>query len=164
MDELLAAVNHQLSRQADRKTSLEQRAITVITTSSALATLVFTVVTAIAKIHGVERFVKEEHIWIQFGVGTFLFAALAALAVIFPVPYGDVDPDSIKELKKKSGSADSETRQRVVSEFVNNGIDDLKTAQTMNTVKSWILEFAFFFEVMAVLFLLIALVEILARV
>lgn len=138
IDDVLNEIKDQLTRQADRKTSLEQRAITVITTSSALATIVFTVVAAITKIPSVENFAKDEHIWIQIGVGLFLLAALVALGVNFPIPYGEIKPESIPPLANwvtdNRGSAD--THVGIAEKIVNNGVKDLDVWQKRNNAKA----------------------------
>lgn len=166
IDDILGEIEGQLKREADRKTSLEQRGITVITTSTALATVVFTVVVAITKISSIENFVKAEHIWILIGVGSFLVAAIGGLVVNFPIPYGEIDPDSISELagwvKKYRSSTDAHVG--AVERLVNNGVEDLKAWQKRNTAKARALFLAFFFEVLAVGFLLVALVIILAKI
>jgi hypothetical protein len=166
IDDLLDATKSELARQADRKTSLEQRGITVITTSTALATVVFTVVAAITKISSIENFVKAEHIWIQIGVGSFLLAAIVALGVNFPIPYGEIEPDSISELARwvESNRGSTDTHVGAVERLVSDGVADLKVWQSRNKIKARVLFFAFFFEVLAVGFLLVALVIILAKI
>ena len=94
VEDILSEIRGELNRQTDYKSSLEQRAVTVITTSSALATIVFTVVAVVTKIKGAENFVKSEHTWIQVGVGLFLGAAIVALLVNIPLPYRDTKPES----------------------------------------------------------------------
>lgn len=166
LDDLFSAVKDELSRQADRKSSLEQRAITVITTSSALATIVFTVVAAVTKISTVEKFVKAEHVWIQVGVGVFLLAAATALVVNIPLGYGAVDVKSFSDIAQwiTTNRDNTNTHAAVVGELVQNAIKDVALWQSRNYWKAIILEVAFFFEVVAVGFLLAALVAILARI
>lgn len=166
IDDILGEINAQLARESDRKKSLEQRAITVITTSSALATIVFTVVAAMTKIGGAENFVKEEHIWIQIGVGLFVLAAAAALVVNAPLPYGAIDADGIPNIVTwiDQNREKTSTHLAVVRRLVENGIEDLKLWQKQNLRKAIILECAFFFEVAAVGFLLVSLMVILTRI
>jgi hypothetical protein len=166
IDDILGEIEDQLKRQADRKTSLEQRGITVITTSTALATVVFTVVAAITKISSIENFVKAEHFWIQVGVGSFLLAAIGGLVVNFPIPYGEIVPETISDLADwvKSNRDSTDTHLGAVERLVNNGVGDLELWQKRNSFKAQVLFFAFFWEVLAVGFLLVALVIILAKI
>lgn len=151
-----------MDRQTQRKNSLEQRGITVITTSSVLATIVFTATATITKIHGVERFSTSEHILIAIAVAIFLCAGITALAVNIPARYGEVDPASIEGVrdfveKERNAQSQTDTHVEVTGALVDKGIDFLKIWQKKNKTKANILALAFSFEMAAVLVLLVVL-------
>lgn len=162
---VLTDLTSQLAREVARKTSLEQRAVTVITTSSVLATIVFTATAAITKTHGAANFTTTEHVLIAIAVGLFLTAGVCALVVNVPRRYYEIDTQSITDVATwvdENRASDANTYLGVTDRLVAKGIDDLKTWQDKNRMKAIVLSAAFLFEVGAVLFLLIALIKFIA--
>ena len=86
-----------LDRALDSKNSLEQRGITVVTTSGALVTLVFTVVSFVLSHVGSNAINPHAIIRgsIELAALLFVVAAFLGLAINLPVPYGAPNPQDL---------------------------------------------------------------------
>src|SRR6266566_6395743 len=71
----------------DRKKSLEQRAITVITTSGTLVTLIFALTSVISKGRTFANIVRAERIPLQTSLWLFVAASVLALVTNTPILY-----------------------------------------------------------------------------
>lgn len=83
----------------ERKKSLEQRGITVVTTASTLVTLIFTIVSFVLAHVGSSKINPHALISGSIDLATVLFvaAAVLGLAINIPVPYGAPDPRDLAE-------------------------------------------------------------------
>jgi len=163
LTQLVAILDEEISDELASKNSTEQRAITVITTSATLATLVFTIVTAITKFHGAENLFKEERIPIQIGVVAFLAAAVVGLVVNVPRRYLQINAKSYPEFWRWAGSSE-DPKALVAEEMFSRRVEELARAQRLNFQKAELLLLAFIFEVVALGFITVALFVILSRV
>lgn len=87
----LAFVNREWDRVWDTKSSLEQRAITLITASGVLVTLAFGFTAAVAKGQHFSNFTPAERIVLVISLALFASSALIALIVNQPKSYPDPD-------------------------------------------------------------------------
>jgi hypothetical protein len=87
----LAFVNQEWSRVWATKSSLEQRAITLITTSGVLVTLAFGFTAAVAKGTSFSNFDPAERAFLVVSLALFALSALVALTVNMPKGYSVPD-------------------------------------------------------------------------
>jgi len=110
--EALELVKGQWAQVWITKSSLEQRAINLITTSGVLVTLSFGFVTAVTKSHNSSNFTYSEKVVIVIALAFFAASALTALTINIPrtyqtpslwdvlgVPSGNVESDPLSRLK-----------------------------------------------------------------
>jgi hypothetical protein len=84
----LELAQKELQRQWERKTSLEQRGITVITASGVLVTLAFGFTTAVTKGHRFANFTHTERDLLAVALAFFVLAALSGLLANMPGQIG----------------------------------------------------------------------------
>lgn len=89
--EALAFVNREWDRVWDTKSSLEQRAITLITASGVLVTLAFGFTAAVAKGAHFANFTPAERVVLVVSLALFTTSALIALIVNVPKSYPEPD-------------------------------------------------------------------------
>src|ERR1700730_3055557 len=80
----LKYIQAQLDFERQRKQSLEQRGITVITSAGAIATLIFAVSAFVSKSVSTASFIRSEALPIKSSIIAFLVAAIFGLATNFP--------------------------------------------------------------------------------
>jgi hypothetical protein len=92
----LDLAERELTRELDRKASLEQRGITVITASGAFVTLVFAFVTVVQKGHRYNNFTHAEKALLFTALILFSLAALFGLMTNSVSRYGVIPLDLLK--------------------------------------------------------------------
>jgi hypothetical protein len=141
-------VKDQLSEERLRKTSLEQRALSVVATSGALATLLFglaafAVQSAKVSLNPCQRYS------IVAAVAGFLVAAVLALLVQIPLPYHEAGLDALNDWTKRAPWQSPEVVEAAREEAVI-GYFTIKVARFWNGLKAWVLFAAIFFDVLAI--------------
>jgi hypothetical protein len=148
----------QLIEERSRKASLEARGVTVITTSSALATLLFALtvgLTAASKF----RLPATAKLPLLLTLVTFAFSAALSLAVNVPLRYREPTPAGLAKLVNSNyWKAAAEVGEIRVAE---TQITSLAAARSANNLKVMLLVGAVFFELLAIPFLAWAVAEIL---
>lgn len=144
-----ALISEQVAEERERKGSLEQRTLAVITTSSALATLLIGLAAFARQAHNLHLDTATR--WLIVGAATaFLVAAILSLAVIAPRDYKEASPKALDEriMRDRWISTDvvEEARQNAVLYY-----HTLKLARDLNGCKARLLFFAVSAEVAAVL-------------
>ena len=150
----------QLAEERSRKTSLEARGVTVITTSSALATLLFALtagLTATSKF----RLPVPAKLPLLLTLVTFVFSAAFSLAANVPLIYREPTPAGLAKLINTDyWSAAAEIGEIRVAEAQ---VTSLTAARSANNLKAKLLIGAVFFELLAIPLLAWAVAEILYR-
>ncbi len=146
----LALVESQLKEERDRKASLEQRAIAVITTSGAIVTLTFGFTALVTNGFNPNAFVK-----VALTVALVLFAVAAGLGVWAnrPLDYREADAAALRGLFRKKGdwTNDSPEEARRQTALVECKI--LAAARDLNRDKAFNLRRAIRTEVAAIVIL-----------
>jgi len=126
------------------KASLEQRAITVITTSGVLVTLAFGFAAAITKAQNFKNFTEEERVLLVAALSLFCIAALIALLINVPKSY---DSPAISDMLAGA------TPKAILANRVLAAVDN---AREINNRRASSLALAFAAQMLAVLVLAIA--------
>ena len=153
-----AALLEKLNVDQDaRKTSLEQRALAVITTSGALATLLFGLVTLSTR-SADYQLPRQAGGPLAVALVLFVVAAVLAVLINVPVPYKNfvaarVRPEIWDNWYKGKNHA--------LREITASRLDLLEKAQRINGIKAWLLVVGMFAEVLAVGAVAIAVGEVL---
>jgi hypothetical protein len=90
-------IEDQLNQERQSKISFENRGVTVINTSSALATLLFAL-TASLTLAAKFKLPEPARLPLILALGTFVLAAICGLATNMPIAYGTPTPDSMAKL------------------------------------------------------------------
>jgi hypothetical protein len=148
-----AYIKEQLAAQDARKASIETRGISVITTSGALVSLLFGLVGLLT---GAEHYELPDgaHPWLYAAMIAFVIAAVAGIVTNVPVFYSGVKTSDLQKAVKGSiwGDTPDDAERRVAA----TNVKVLATAKSRNTFKGFVLLAAIVFEVLAVLFLALA--------
>jgi hypothetical protein len=152
-------LQEQLDSEKQRKQSLEQRGITVITSAGAIATLIFAVSAFVSKSISTASFVRAEALPIKLSIVAFLVAALFGLATNLPFRYGAIVAKSLNEgfskaLVKEGGSIGYRLS------IIRADSEILRRNQRLNFFKSEILLGGFVFEIIGIGLLVWAVFEI----
>jgi hypothetical protein len=148
----------QLAEERGRKASLEARGVTVITTSSALATLLFAL-TAGLTVTSKFRLPGPAKLPLLLTAVTFVFSAAFSLVANVPMIYREPTPGGLAKLIESDyWSAAAEIGEMRVAEAQ---ITSLTTARSANNLKAKLLIGAIFFELLAIPLLAWAVAEIL---
>ena len=151
-------ITDQLTEERNRKASLEARGVTVITTSSALATLLFALtagLTATSKF----RLPAPAKLPLLLTLVTFVFSAAFSLAVNVPLRYREPTPAGLAKLVNSTyWKAHAEIGEIRVAEAQ---VSCLAAARSANNLKVMLLVGAIFFELLAIPFLAWAVAEVL---
>ena len=149
----------QLDAEVQRKTSLEQRGLAVVTTSGALVTLVFGL-TALST-QGQQTYEPPPgfNSLVATALAWFIAAAFLALLTNAPLPgYAGVRPsDLLSALRANWNDNESDARARATVTRLNI----LEAAVRMNNIKAYLLILSILFEVVAVVFVALAVRKIL---
>ncbi len=148
----MATAGLQLEAEWDRKKSLEQRGITVVTTSGSLVTLVFAAVTIVSKGTHFANLFEHEHHLIATGLWLFVAAAVLGLFSNVPLPgYRAIRSHLLNELFEEAQSG-----QLIQGALLKNELDVLRAARKMNRLKSYGLAAALGCEIGAAIFLVVS--------
>jgi uncharacterized membrane protein len=143
----------EVAGQEARKSSFEQRGITVVTTAGTLVTLLFGL--AALSTTTTKNLGAAERAWLAGALGCFVIAAAFALATNFPRKYSGPEASDIET--HLEADEEVETAQQVVA---LTRVELLTVAQAKNTGKGTLLFWALAFELVAVLCVGIAIVEV----
>jgi hypothetical protein len=148
----------QLTEERSRKVSLEARGVTVITTSSTLATLLFALTVGLTTAAGF-KLPGPARLPLVLALCAFATAAVLGLMTSIPLRYREPTPSGLAKLvDAKFWTAPPEIGQlRVASARVTI----LALARAANGLKVRLLLGAIFFELLAVIFLTWAVANIL---
>jgi hypothetical protein len=141
-------VKDQLSEERLRKTSLEQRAFSVIATSGALATLLFGLATFAVQSAKVSLNSCQRDSIVAAVAGFLVSAVLARLAQI-PLPYHEAGLDPLNDWTKRAPWQSPDVVEAAREEAVL-GYFTIKVARRWNNLKAWVLFAAVFFDVLAI--------------
>lgn len=143
--------------QEARKTSLEQRGLSVITTSGALATLLFGLVTLLTKSNDY-KLPTSTHGWIAGALIAFSGAAVLGLLTNVPLFYNKVKfKRGPKELLDKFEDPPATARREITA----TRLKEYRSAKKLNGLKAWCLVLAMLGEVVAVGLLAVAIGKVL---
>lgn len=143
-------IDDQVNQERDRKLSLETRGVTVITTSSALATLLFAL-TASLTLASKFKLPGSAKLPLMLALGAFVLAAISGLVANMPLNYGAPTADGLTKLcKARYWNAHAITGQLRVAEIQ---IADLKKSRSANRYKVGFLFAAIGCEILATGFL-----------
>lgn len=140
-------IGDQITLEDMRKSSLEARGVTVITTSGALATLLFGVAALAKKSQRDFLLPTASHEWIKWALILFTSAAVFAILTNAPFRYQSASVDGLAKLLEESWNDTDVVAEKEVAE---NRITVLRNAKVWNGVKGWTLFFAVICEVTAV--------------
>jgi hypothetical protein len=141
-----AFIKEQLDAEEANKTSLEGRAISVITTSGTLVTLLFALSSLLTAAKGFTQPV-EATVPLRIALVGFVLAAVLALIVNLPLPYRFVVPGDLQTAVEEMWDDDPSTAsKRTAATHVRM----LRTAQKLNLWKGGLLLTATLSEVVAV--------------
>jgi hypothetical protein len=152
-------IHDQLVDEDARKTSCEQRGITVITTSAALASLLFGLTSVVTR--ATHTSIPE---WARNALyGALGFFALAAVAAIFtnlPLAYKGINTDDLRKLVERphwEGPKPQAARGAAKAH-----LDQIDAARAANNLKARALQIALILEVAAVISVAISVALIIA--
>ena len=139
--------------QAERKTSLEQRALAVITTSGVLATLLFGLTAFLSQTQAASLASNARGPLVA-AMASFVVAAVLALLVNVPLFYLDVE---LGETSEQLRVLWSKTEIDADILIASTRLKVVRRAKLVNTIKAWLLVAAFLGEMIAVLAMAISL-------
>jgi hypothetical protein len=146
-------VKEELDRQLARKASFEQRGLSVITTSGTLVTLLFGLAALSTKKAATFALPGTSKVFLVIALCFFVIAIAAALATNIPWVYKNVTPPGLRVmLRDHWPDSPSVARKKVAY----TKVDVLDSARTVNGVKAWILFGAIASELVALVFVAIA--------
>jgi hypothetical protein len=139
-------IQEQLETEEKRKTSLESRGLSVVTTSGALVTLLFAIAAIETTREGFVLPADSRPLLISAGV-FFIVAAVLALLTNLPLPYSNARPEELQlAIRKMWDDAEREATQMTSA----TRVAFLKRAQFINQLKGYVLLLALVAEVTAV--------------
>ena len=151
-------IAEQVKREDDRKSSLESRGLSVITTSGALTTLLFALAAVSTQVDSFQLSGWSRGFLIA-AVVTFLGAAGFAIATNYPLDYDEVKPSELRDAVKNRWSDDERVAERMTS-FTRLKV--LETARSRNDLKAELLLWATGLEVAGVACVAVAVIFILS--
>jgi hypothetical protein len=165
MDEVLKDA---LARELKRKDSLERRGFAVITSSGALASLIFAISAFVSQVHTIKNFSHDEALNIKISVVCFLGAAVLGVLINVPVRYGLLNAYSLWSTyeywaadKRPDDAAHIDPAPAFHAAVVSAKNRVLERSQFWNWIKSELLLLAFLAEVAGILFITIAVFKVL---
>lgn len=141
-------ITEQLTEERASKTSLESRGISVITSSSALITLLLGVATLAAKLDQNKAIPTASSILMIVGLGAFLVAGAAGALSNAPGRYGEADPDSLATLLSRECWLSDRVDAEISTAMAR--LEILDDARTRNSRKAICLLVGFIAEVVSV--------------
>jgi len=148
-----AYIKEQLAGQDARKASIEQRGISVITTSGALVSLLFGLTALLTGANDYQLPSGAEP-WLYAAMVAFVLAAIGGIVTNTPLFYSGVKTSDLQKAVKGSlwGDNADDAERRIAATDVKL----LATAKARNTFKGFALLGAVSAQVFAVLFLALA--------
>jgi hypothetical protein len=139
-------IKEQLEAQDARRESIERRAMSVITTSGVLVSLLFGLA---AVVTSAENFVlpRDARPWLGLSLLLFVVAAIMALLANFPLLYRYVKPDALRSVVKDKWSDDVKIAEQRSSATRLTVLDN---AQILNSLKGYCLIIALVCEIAAI--------------
>lgn len=156
-DRYLELVREQLTEERARKASLEQRGITVITSSGTLVTLLFGLTALATKTQNYEL-PPPAGAMLALAALLFVFAALAGIAANWAFYYIEVEPDGLRGLQDEDWGGDEGEAAKAVAAAWTDIIED---ARIHNALKGKIVRVAMSAEAGALASVLAAVVVVL---
>jgi hypothetical protein len=138
----LQFLNQEWNRVWSTKSSLEQRAITLITASGVLVTLAFGFTTAITKGKSFTNFDPVERGFLIASLALFTFSALLALGVNIPRGYSAPDFDDVLGI---------DVEKPFIRKPLGRFDVALKAGRERNNKKAQLLAVAFVFQLLAII-------------
>jgi hypothetical protein len=160
----LGVLESQLEFEKQRKQSLEQRGITIITSAGAIATLIFAVSAFVVKSVNTSNFIRSEALPIKLSIVSFLGAAVFGLTTNFPFRYGNLSARSLLDAYDKLVDEPGEHALALQDALVRANAEILRRAQRLNFFKSEVLLVGFLFEIIGIGLLVWAVFEITSHV
>jgi hypothetical protein len=151
-------LKEELQEERARKTSLEQRGLSVITSSGTLVTLLFAlaaVVTGSKSFSGVDRAPK---VLLVIALALFIIAALGGILTNWPLGYGEPNPSDLTRLIATEWSS---SVQEATAATAEARADVIGVAKSRNDLKATALVAAMVAEVLAVFFVALSVTKIL---
>lgn len=145
-----------IDAEAARKTSAESKGVAVITTSSALVTILFALV-AVVTSRTTFKLPVSAHGWLVAAIVAFVVAAGTAILVSLPLPYGQTT-FGLDDLRSW-WSDDAPTAEAAVAGL---RLRALTAARRMNAIKAGILLVASVAELAGLVLLTVAVINIIA--
>jgi hypothetical protein len=147
-------VKSMLDAEVVRKSSLEQRGLGIITTSGTLVTLLFGLAAAITSAKTF-TFPSAARDWLTAAAILFVLAAAAGIGANIPLFYGKVvvEQDTLEAVWDDNAP---DARRAVTGARLNR----LHAAQTVNSVKAWILVVGMLLELAAAAMLTVGIIDI----
>lgn len=155
-DELL---KDELASEDDRKSSLEQRGLAVITTSGVLVTLLFGLAALSTKSESTFDLSGFAESALAVGLIFFVLAAIFGLRTNAPRDYEQASPSDIKLLLDEEPISDDDAARIDVAHV---RVDELTAARARNGEKADLVLWAMRFEVLAVTAVAIAIWDVLS--
>jgi hypothetical protein len=153
-------IESQLSEEASRKTSFEQRGVAVITTSGVLVSLLFGFAAVVTKSNTFVLPVPAKD-FLVVSLVLFVLAAVAGIISNWPLRYLQLEVSELKRfMEPKIWSGSSETAARRIAEAQ---VGVLARARRLNFLKGSALLVGMIFEVSAVISLAMAVAFILLK-
>lgn len=137
-------VEREWSRELARKGSLEQRAITVITASGVLVTLMFGFAAAVAKGQNFANFSNSEKVLLAIALFFFIASSISGIMANTPRNYGAIPLD---QLRPQPGSPDKPIDDETLEGLM---IQALKSARVADDDKARALTWAIGLQVVAI--------------
>ena len=156
--EFATYVTEQLEAEEKRRTSLETRALAVITTSGTLVTLILGLAALVTEAASFRLPVSAQP-WLIAALSTFVVAASLAIGANAPQRYRAVDTDALERIVRQRWSAPADDALKTLTA---TRLADLRRAQQANDIKAWLLLGAAIAQGVAIACLTAAVVAILA--
>lgn len=150
-------LKEQLAEEAGRKASFEQRGLAVVTTAGTLVTLLLGLAALSTSAAKSEQLSHAEKVWLGIGFVLFVLSAAAAVLTNLPRKYEVVETDAIEARLEETPVKDAEAARLDIA-FTQ--VNCLKDAKAKNTWKGGLLFAALSCELLAVLCVGIALLEV----
>lgn len=140
--------------EASRKTSIESKGAGIITTASALVTILFGLV-AVVTSRTTFSLPVSAHGWIVGAIIAFVLAAGTAILISFPLPYGQTTI-TVDDLRQWWSDSEVEADAAVSGLRLRQ----LTAARRMNALKAGVLCVACAAELLGLILLTVAVIEI----
>lgn len=151
-------IKAQVDAEEARKTSIEARGITIITTSGALVTLLFGLS---ALFTGAEGYVPPGEVddLLYGALALFVLAGLAGLVTNVPLLYENVKPTELQRVVRDLWADPSDRASKRISATY---VKFVYRAQKLNQIKAYVLLFGLLFQIVAVVLVALAVRSILS--